>query len=126
MKQTTRILIVEDGVSLARTLHHLLSSPEGGGYDVEVCHSGEAALKKLDETHFDLVISDFNLPGMNGLEVLKCASIAHENILTLLMTTFEFPRLGAPGLDVADVYLAKPFDPNEFIAIIHKMLYPAR
>jgi CheY-like chemotaxis protein len=72
--QRAHILIIEDSLGVARALNRTLSLPQGGGYWVETCESGEAALERLRRARFDLLITDLRLPGMNGLALLEHAS----------------------------------------------------
>jgi len=63
-----KILIVDDDTSVVRSLERLVRSL---GYKYETCESGPDALNLLSKGGFDVVISDFNMLGMNGLELLN-------------------------------------------------------
>jgi hypothetical protein len=74
VSSAARILIVEDALGVARALHRALGLHQDGLYRVETCDSGESALARLHERHFELLISDYRLPGINGLELLERAA----------------------------------------------------
>jgi len=86
------LLLVEDDRALAAILHEFLSD---AGYKIIICHDGEMALKILNREHFDLVLSDINLPGQSdGWSILRDAGRDPADTLVVLMT-------GYSGLDDA-------------------------
>ena len=78
-----KILIVEDDQKMNQGLLHVISKE---GYTTESVDSGEKALEKIKNTQFDLVISDFKLPGINGMELLKATKKYDVNILFIIIT----------------------------------------
>ena len=69
-----RILVVDDDPQIRRVMRVTLT---GQGYEVDDAKSGDAALEKLREERFDLVLLDMNMPGLDGLET--CRLIVHAN-----------------------------------------------
>jgi CheY-like chemotaxis protein len=63
-----KILVVDDEESVRIILKKML---EEGGYIAEVANNGEEALEAMKGTHFDMLISDINMPAMNGVELLN-------------------------------------------------------
>lgn len=126
MKQTTQqicILIVEDSAVLAQTLRYVLDDLGDGKYEIEICSSGEAGLELLlSGRRFSLLVSDFNLPGINGLEFLERAGEVDGGSLTLLMTAHKSSQVEAQALAVADAFLVKPFGLQEFVTVIRRLL----
>jgi hydroxymethylpyrimidine pyrophosphatase-like HAD family hydrolase/CheY-like chemotaxis protein len=116
------ILIVEDSLGVSRALRQALSLPQGGGYQVEVCDSGEAAMERLQDTSFDLLISDLRLPGMNGLELLDRAHHTDSQMRSVLITAFGSPQVEERARHLADAYLPKPFRLQEMIRIVQRVL----
>jgi len=107
---TTNLLIVEDDAGLREAL---LDTLEVAGYNCYEAQSGEAALLQLQENTVDMVISDIQMGGMNGLSLLKNIKNRWPNLPVLLMTAYakiddavEAMREGA--ID----YLSKPFAPE--------------
>ncbi len=118
-----RILIAEDESRVAQALSRALSLPEGGGYAVEAYESGEEALARLNETHFDLLITDLRMPGMNGLELLdKCHEVS-PNTGSILITAFGSPQIEENAARLAvDAYLTKPFSMRTLVQTVEKTL----
>jgi len=92
------LLLVEDDRALGAILREFLSD---AGYKVIICHDGETALKMLKHEHFDLVLTDINLPGQqDGWFILHEASGNPADTLVILMT-------GYSGLDDAATSVEK-------------------
>lgn len=115
-----RILIVEDEMDMSRILQTRL---EYENYIVDCCYSGTDAKEYLQCTHFDAVIMDIMLPGMNGLEVLKELRASGNQVPVLLLSAKGDTKDIVQGLDAgADDYLVKPFDFRELLARLRMIL----
>jgi two-component system phosphate regulon response regulator PhoB len=117
-----RVLIVEDETALVELLRYNL---EQTGFLVSVAYDGEEALASVQEDPPDLILLDWMLPLMSGIEV--CRQLRRQTItanLPIIMLTArgeEGDRVR--GLDAgADDYVAKPFSPTELIARIRAVL----
>lgn len=117
-----RILIIEDSLGVARALKRTLSLPQGGGHWAQICDSGEAALEQLRGAHFDLLITDLRLPGMNGLAVLEHAHQINPQTRSVLITAFGSPQVEARAHQLANAYLPKPFRIHDLIQIVQRVL----
>jgi DNA-binding response OmpR family regulator len=118
-----RVLIVEDEPDVAGLIKQTLE--RGGGLDVEIAHTGEAALTKATERVPDVIILDLNLPGFDGLEVCRILrgrqGFANLPIIMLTARASEGDRI--KGLDLgADDYITKPFSPRELAARVRAAL----
>src|SRR5262245_60910774 len=80
-----KILVVDDEVSARTALAELL---RGEGYAVEVAGDGFKALGKMDEFAPDLVLTDLNMPGIDGVELLRKVKEADSELPVVLMTAF--------------------------------------
>ncbi len=108
------ILVVEDDSDLAQLLKVHLTDL---GFDVEIVFDGLLAWESIQEKHYDLVILDIMLPGIDGLEVCKKirGQTPYLPIIMLTARTSELDRI--IGLDLgADDYLTKPFSIKELLA----------
>ena len=119
---TPFILVVEDEDALATLLHYNL---EKEGYEVGVASDGEEALVQVDERQPDLLVLDWMLPKVSGIEVCRrLRSRAETRNLPIIMLTArgeESDRVR--GLDTgADDYLSKPFSMAELSARIRAVL----
>src|SRR5512146_3245756 len=82
----TRILVVDDELSMREFLTILL---EREGYDVEAAGEAETALRLLEGEGFDLVISDVNMPQVDGLALLERIRRQNTDIAVLMVTAFS-------------------------------------
>lgn len=107
MKPKRRLLVLDDDASVVEFLHDALTER---GFDVHGHVSPAAALERLDVERFDLVLTDMQMPGMRGTEILAAVLRRHAEQLVLLMTAF-----GSIDIAVAAVragaadFIAKPF-----------------
>jgi two-component system, NtrC family, response regulator HydG len=101
-----RVLLVEDNPSVARSIADTLAD-EGVG--VEVAHSAEQALARLDAVKPDAVLSDVRMPGMDGIQLLKVIRERAAEIDVVLMTAYEdLPTVAAAMREGAFEFLVKP------------------
>lgn len=102
-----RLLIVEDDKALA---DGLLRTLKQSGYAVDHAATGELALRACSEEHYDLIILDVSLPGIDGFEVLKNLRKQRQTGSILLLTAHDSEADRVHGLDLgADDYVTKPF-----------------
>ena len=115
-----RILIVEDHEALADSISVALRK---AGYAVDVIADGEEAELILVSQEFDGVILDLNLPGKDGLEVLKSVRAQGCPTPVLVLTARQGVEDRITGLDLgADDYLCKPFELAELVARVRALL----
>jgi two-component system chemotaxis response regulator CheY len=108
---TPSVLIVEDDSATRRLYRFLLSN---GGYTVIEAEDGVAALDQIARQPCDLVITDMNMPRMDGLELIRNLKRDYPGVYVILITAFGTPDTQRQALrQGADEYLAKPFDFDE-------------
>lgn len=109
-----RILVIEDDATLGHALQEFLSEL---GYAVDWLQDGVQALGTLAGQHYDLLLLDLNLPGMDGLEVLASVRASGETVPVLILTARDDINDRVAGLDAgADDYVVKPFELQELAA----------
>ncbi|HYX19045.1 MAG TPA: response regulator transcription factor [Nostoc sp.] len=114
------ILLVEDEVKLARFVELELSSE---GYNINVAHDGIAGLTLARELSPDLVILDWMLPGLSGLEICRRLRATGIYVPVILLTAKDEVNDRVAGLDAgADDYVVKPFSIEELLARIRAHL----
>ena len=121
-----KLLLVEDDTALAELLEYRFESE---GYDVRVTSDGEEAMILASEDAPDLVILDWMIEGVSGIEVCRRLrrekATAHVPIIMLTARESEDDRVR--GLDTgADDYVTKPFSPRELIARVSAVLRRVR
>jgi DNA-binding NtrC family response regulator len=114
------ILVVDDEKGQREIISSILSS---AGYDVTTASSGEAALKFAADRHFDLVLTDYLMGGMSGLDLLKELTTVDKSTMVVLIsahgtvdTAVDAMRLGAFD------YLQKPYDREKLLETVSKAL----
>jgi two-component system response regulator MprA len=114
-----RILIIEDDEAILKVLRRALVYE---GYQVDTALDGENGLALARDYHPDLVIIDWMLPGMDGLEV--CQRLRSTGKIPLMMLTAkDTVQDRVQGLDAgADDYVVKPFDLDELTARIRALM----
>src|SRR2546426_5815279 len=115
-----RILLVEDETNMARTLAKNL---ERAGYEVEHAPHGQAALTRLAEAPFDVVLTDLKMPVMDGMELLRAMHQRAVGAAAVVLTgygTIE-SAVEAMKLGAAD-YLIKDARPQEVLLTLERVL----
>lgn len=122
MEGAYRILIVEDSEIGRRLLTEMLA---GGPYALEAVGDAEAALAVLADRTCHLVITDVNLPGMSGLDLLEHLRLHHPRLPVILVTAHASIETAVQALRLgASNFLQKPFSMADIQEIVRKSLRP--
>jgi two-component system chemotaxis response regulator CheY len=119
-----KILAVDDSGSLRQMLAFSLRS---GGYQVVDAVDGNDGLGKAQATRFDLVLTDQNMPNMDGLTLIRSlrALPDYRSVPILMLTTETSPEMKQQGREAgANGWLVKPFDPQRLLEVVGKMIGP--
>jgi DNA-binding NtrC family response regulator len=115
-----RTLLVEDEANMVRTLSRIL---ERKGFHVDAAGNGAEALHRLAAAPYDLVITDLNMPGMDGMQLLREMAARQLTPATIVLTghgtvhsAVEAMKLGAGD------YLIKPCEPDELLLVAERLL----
>ena len=118
------IMIVDDSASLRQVVSIAL---KGAGYDtVEAC-DGKDALSKLDGRKLHLIISDVNMPNMDGLSFVRAAKQlpAYKFTPVIMLTTDVSDAKKQEGQAAgAKAWVVKPFQPAQMLAAVSKLVLP--
>jgi two-component system chemotaxis response regulator CheY len=126
-----RILVVEDSFSMRSFVRTTLESEAAGLAEIEVveAQSGFDALRLLPRGPYDLVITDINMPDINGLELISFIRKSEQHRATpiLIISTQGSERDRERGMSLgADAYIIKPFTPETLLQEASKQLARAR
>jgi two-component system copper resistance phosphate regulon response regulator CusR len=115
-----KILLVEDERKIADTLSKGLRELD---YHVETAYDGAIGLRLFENRSFNLVITDINLPGINGYVLCKAIRKSNQNIPILMLTSLNATDDKIEGFDSgADDYLVKPFEFRELIVRVRALV----
>jgi len=118
------ILVVDDSASLRQVVRIALS---GAGYDVIEAEDGQDALKKLDGRKIHLVVSDVNMPIMDGITFVKQMKLLPSYRFTpvIMLTTESQEGKKQEGQAAgAKAWVVKPFKPEQMLAAVAKLILP--
>ncbi len=117
---SAKLLIIDDEKTIRDTISEVLSEE---GYLCETAGDGEGGVAKISEENFDLVISDFRLPGIDGLEVLKKTLELSPQTLVVIITAYASVDTAVEALKKgASDYLVKPLILDDVIFKIKHLL----
>ena len=120
MNSEYNLLVVDDEPGMREFLEIMLRKEE---YNVKVASNGEEALDLLQKEQFDLAIVDIQMPGINGIEVLKSATENHPNTTIIMITAFASHESAIEAMKIgAYDYITKPFKIDEIKLVISKAL----
>lgn len=122
-RQAHRILLVDDEADILESLQELLQAAIPG-LDVDVAPSGEDALEMLQKGAYDVLVSDFKMPGMNGMDLLREARKVAPGTPRVLMTAFPDLQIAIEAINDARIenFFTKPLDPEEVVDVLEAML----
>ena len=105
------ILVVDDEAVIREGMRRIL---EDEGYRVETSAGGRAAIEKIQDQDFDVVITDLKMPGMDGIEVLKTIKILQPDVPVIIITGYSTVDTAVEAMkNGAFDYIAKPFTPEQ-------------
>jgi len=116
-----KILAVDDSKTMRDMVTFTL---KGAGYEVVDAEDGKHALTKLDGNKFDAVITDLNMPNMNGFDLIRAlrANPAYKMAPILMLTTEGDEDKKAEGKAAgATGWIVKPFNPEKLVQVVKKV-----
>ncbi len=114
------ILIAEDNEGLAKALREQLLRDR---HEVELVRDGEEALAVLGRRHFDLMVTDFRMPGATGMQLLKRVKSTDPETVVIIMTAYGDVNMAVEAMkDGAFDFMSKPFTMEVFAITVRKAL----
>ena len=121
---TVQILMVEDEVEIAKAVKYELDYE---GYEVSLAHDGLTGLTTARQSEFDLILLDWMLPGMTGVEICRRLRQTANPVPIIFLTAQDEISDRVDGLDAgANDYLVKPFSIEELLARVRSTLRRAQ
>jgi DNA-binding NtrC family response regulator len=113
-----RILIVDDELQILTFLDDLFRSE---GWEVQTADSGSSGIDRLEQSRFDIVLTDLKMPGSDGIEVLRTAKKLQSDAEVIMMTGYGTVDTAIEAMRAgAFHYLAKPFKAEEVFHLVDK------
>lgn len=119
------ILLADDEPDIRRAVRRALSAP---GYTIHEVSDGAEALAFLKANRVDVVVSDYNMPRMNGLEMLTQVRMMHPDVVRILLTARADVQLAVRALNEGSVhrFLLKPWDHIDLKGTVQMALHSLR
>lgn len=123
-KKIHSILVVDDDRDVLDELEQLLVRTDKYESEVVTATSGDEAIELLDRNEFDLVLADFKMPGMNGVELLSVVKEKYPETIRILITGYSDINIAKEAINWAEVhaYIEKPWDNEELRLTIQEAL----
>eukprot|EP00873_Tetraselmis_striata_P031621 jgi/Tetstr1/451885/TSEL_038921.t1 len=118
-----RVLTVDDSRTILAMLHHTLTN---AGFEVLQAENGQVGLDVLGREDVDVVITDINMPVMDGIEFIRQvrATGKHQSLPILILTTETSQDKRDQGRAAGGTgWIVKPFDPEKLISVINKVVH---
>ncbi|WMT86735.1 response regulator [Pelagibacterium sp. 26DY04] len=118
-----RVLTVDDSRTILAMLHHTLTN---AGFEVLQAENGQVGLDVLGREDVDVVITDINMPVMDGIEFIKQVRSTgkHQSLPILILTTETSQDKRDQGRAAGGTgWIVKPFDPEKLISVINKVVH---
>ena len=117
-----RIMIVDDEPNILNSLRRVLKRQED--WEIEVFDNVDDALKRAQTMTFEMVISDYRMPGMDGVEFLNAVRKFQPDAMRIILSGFTELQALLDAINEAEIYryICKPWDDHELIATIGRAL----
>jgi two-component system chemotaxis response regulator CheY len=116
------VLVVDDAMTIRNLAKFALTK---GGYNIIEAEEGVKGLEMVGKNQIDLVITDLNMPNMNGLEMAKSikGNAATKAIPIFMLTTEASQELAMQGKEIGVMaWIVKPFVPEKLLAAVQKVI----
>jgi signal transduction histidine kinase len=120
MDREMRILVVDDEDIVHKSCQRILRNDN---YLIDSAYSAEEGLEKLEQSSYDLILSDLMMPGMGGMEFLRIIKEKKINVTVVIFTGYATAETARKALKMgAFDYIPKPFTPDEFREVVRNAL----
>lgn len=122
-KRRYRVLVADDEYWICENLRHIVSWSDYGLEFLEPAYDGEAALSRLDQDQVDILITDINMPFLNGLELLKQIHEKHPEVISMVISGYDdFQKVKGAFMEGSINYLLKPVSKSDLVNSISKAI----
>ena len=123
MKKNVNILVVDDEEVVLQSIKKILKPNKKYTYHLEMYTSVYECMKQLHKNRYDLIITDLNMPGIDGLKFLEQIRTLNSRTPVIMITAYASLKTAFESQDKgAFGYIAKPYTNTEFRTIVHRAL----
>jgi DNA-binding NtrC family response regulator len=115
-----KIIFVDDENNLLDALKRTLLRNKKDVWDMIFLNSGQQVLEELKIKKYDIIIADYKMPGMDGLELLLQIKDKYKEMKRIILTGQSEQEIFNKAKEVAHVYLSKPCNPDDLVSAIEK------
>ncbi len=120
MPQENKILVIDDELSVCKGCKRIF---EEEGWSVKTALSGKEGLDKAREESFDVIVVDFKMPDISGMEVIRNVKQEQPDVVTIMITGYASIPSATEAIKLgAEDYLPKPFTPDEINLVVEKAI----
>jgi CheY-like chemotaxis protein/glycine cleavage system H lipoate-binding protein len=124
MGEKPRILVVDDELPVCKSISSALAPDD---YEVDTALSAEEALKREEQSEYDVVITDLMMPGLSGLDLLKAVKERRPEVRVIMVTGYPSIESAVQSIKFgAFDYIPKPFTPNDLRSLVARALESKR
>jgi len=117
----SNILVIDDDQDICQVLSSFLTKEN---YNVAIAHSGDEGLKLIRSNEYELVLCDYKLPDISGVELLQKIRIFNSHVAVIMITGFSNVKIAVETFrEGANDYITKPFYPDELLLTIQKTIF---
>jgi len=118
LEKRLRVMVVDDEPIVGKRLYQALTKH---GIHVEAFEDAASAISRLNEAHFDVVVTDLRMDEVNGIQILEYVTDHHQDTRVILITGYATVEVAREALvKGAFDFIAKPFKPKDLRAVISK------
>lgn len=123
-KRAYEVLIVDDETEVLNLLKNTLQSDKKMDYKITIATNGEYGLKQARKIDYDIILSDYKMPRMDGIEFLKKVKEESPETIRVMITGEGDLEVAKEAINRADIdqYIEKPWDTDELLLTIRKMV----
>ena len=116
-----KIIFVDDENNLLDALKRTLFRKKKDVWDMIFLNNGQQALEELKIKKYDIIVADYKMPGMDGLELLSQIKEKYKDMKRIILTGQSEQEIFNKAKEVAHAYLSKPCNPDELILTIEQI-----
>lgn len=118
-----KVLVLDDEQIVLDSVTRILEDD----YEVRTCQRGEDAVEMLKEGGFDILMTDFKMPGMDGLEAMQAMADVDPDLSMIMFTAYSTVDSAVKAMKIGAVdYIKKPFTPDQLTSLVEKVMAERR